>query len=251
MKQTEILLPTLREAPSEAEALSHKLLLRGGYIRQLAAGIYSFLPLGYRVLRKLEQVIRQEMDAAGFNELLMPAMQPAELWEQSGRYNEYGPELIRLEDRHHRGFVLGPTHEEVIATLVAAEVDSYRKLPLRLYQIQTKFRDERRPRFGLLRGREFLMKDAYSFDVDWEGLDKTYQSLVTAYNRIFERCGLRFRAVEAEAGSIGGEGETLEFMALADIGEDTIVQHVIMRLIWRKRFFSSRKKRLMRMKTFH
>lgn len=223
MKQTEILLPTLRDAPSEAEALSHKLLLRGGYIRQLAAGIYSFLPLGYRVLRKLEQVIRQEMDVAGFNELLMPAMQPAELWEQSGRYNEYGPELIRLEDRHHRGFVLGPTHEEVIATLVAAEVDSYRKLPLRLYQIQTKFRDERRPRFGLLRGREFLMKDAYSFDVDWEGLDKTYHSMVTAYNRIFERCGLRFRAVEAEAGSIGGEGETLEFMALADIGEDTIV----------------------------
>ncbi|MDR0270190.1 proline--tRNA ligase [Paenibacillus sp.] len=223
MRQTQMLLPTLREAPSEAEAYSHQLLLRGGYIRQLAAGIYSFLPLGHRVLHKLQQVIREEMNAADFAELLMPAMQPSELWEQSGRYAEYGPELIRLEDRHHRGFVLGPTHEEVITSLVAAEVNSYRKLPLRLYQIQTKFRDERRPRFGLLRGREFLMKDAYSFDADWEGLDKTYQSMVATYHRIFERCGLRFRAVEAEAGSIGGEGETLEFMALADIGEDTIV----------------------------
>ncbi|MEC0242253.1 proline--tRNA ligase [Paenibacillus dokdonensis] len=223
MRQKNMLLPTLREAPSEAEAVSHQLLLRGGYIRQLAAGIYSYLPLGYRVLHKLEQIIRQEMSTAGFDELLMPAMQPSELWEQSGRYTEYGPELIRLEDRHDRGFVLGPTHEEIITSLVAAEVNAYRKLPLRLYQIQTKFRDERRPRFGLLRGREFLMKDAYSFDTDWQGLDEAYQSMVQAYRRIFERCGLRFKAVEAEAGSIGGEGETLEFMALADIGEDTIV----------------------------
>ncbi|GIP27097.1 proline--tRNA ligase [Paenibacillus sp. J23TS9] len=223
MRQKYMLLPTLREAPSEAEAVSHQLLLRGGYIRQLAAGIYSYLPLGYRVLHKLEQIIRQEMGTSDFEELLMPAMQPSELWEQSGRYTEYGPELIRLEDRHDRGFVLGPTHEEIITSLVAAEVNTYRKLPLRLYQIQTKFRDERRPRFGLLRGREFLMKDAYSFDADWQGLDEAYQSMVQAYRRIFERCGLRFKAVEAEAGSIGGEGETLEFMALADIGEDTIV----------------------------
>lgn len=223
MRQKNMLLPTLREAPSEAEAVSHQLLLRGGYIRQLAAGIYSYLPLGYRVLHKLEQIIRQEMSTSDFDELLMPAMQPSELWEQSGRYTEYGPELIRLEDRHDRGFVLGPTHEEIITSLVAAEVNTYRKLPLRLYQIQTKFRDERRPRFGLLRGREFLMKDAYSFDKDWQGLDEAYQSMVQAYRRIFARCGLRFKAVEAEAGSIGGEGETLEFMALADIGEDTIV----------------------------
>ncbi|WP_339321111.1 proline--tRNA ligase [Paenibacillus sp. FSL W8-0194] len=223
MRQQLMLLRTLREAPAEAEAASHRLLLRGGYIRQTAAGIYSFLPLGHRVIRNMERIIRQEMNEAGFDELLMPAMQPSELWEQSGRYSEYGPELIRLQDRHERGFVLGPTHEEVIASLVAAEAGSYRQLPLRLYQIQTKFRDERRPRYGLLRGREFLMKDAYSFDADWEGLDENYQAMVRAYHRIFDRCGLRFRAVEAEAGSIGGEGETLEFMALADIGEDTIV----------------------------
>ncbi|MWV43232.1 proline--tRNA ligase [Paenibacillus sp. HJL G12] len=223
MRQKQMLLPTLREAPAEAEALSHQLLLRGGYIRQLAAGIYSYLPLGTRVLHKLEHVIREEMEASGFDELLMPAMQPSELWEKSGRYTEYGPELIRLDDRHQRGFVLGPTHEEVITSLVAAEVNTYRKLPLRLYQIQTKFRDERRPRFGLLRGREFLMKDAYSFDTDWPGLDASYRLMVEAYHRIFERCGLLFKAVEAEAGSIGGEGETLEFMALAEIGEDTIV----------------------------
>ncbi|MGN7356302.1 proline--tRNA ligase [Paenibacillus sp. SAF-054] len=223
MRQQQMLIPTLREAPSEAEAKSHRLMLRGGYIRQLAAGMYTYMPLGNRVLHKLQQLIRQEMNDAGFDELLMPAMQPAELWEQSGRYSEYGPELIRLKDRHDREFVLGPTHEEVITAFVAAEVDSYRKLPLRLYQIQTKFRDERRPRFGLLRGREFLMKDAYSFDTDWQALDVSYQSMLRAYHRIFERCGLEFTAVEAEAGSIGGEGETIEFMALADIGEDTIV----------------------------
>ncbi|GIO29694.1 MULTISPECIES: proline--tRNA ligase [Paenibacillus] len=223
MRQRQMLLSTLREAPAEAEAASHRLLLRGGYVRQTAAGIYSFLPLGFRVLRKLERIIREEMQAAGFDELLMPAMQPSELWEQSGRHTEYGPELIRLQDRHQRGVVLGPTHEEVVTSLAAAEVSSYRQLPLRLYQIQTKFRDERRPRHGLLRGREFLMKDAYSFDTDWQGLDENYQAVVRAYHRIFERCGLRFRAVEAEAGAIGGEGETLEFMALADIGEDTVV----------------------------
>ncbi|OZB97989.1 proline--tRNA ligase [Paenibacillus sp. XY044] len=222
-KQTSILIPTLREAPAEAEARSHQLLLRAGFIRQLAAGIYSYLPLGWRVLRRIESIVREEMEDAGFQELLLPAMQPAELWERSGRYGDYGAELIRLQDRHEREFVLGPTHEEVITALAAAEVNTYRKLPLRLYQIQTKFRDERRPRFGLLRGREFLMKDAYSFDRSWEDLDRTYQAARDAYRRIFTRCGLKFSMVEAEAGSIGGEGETHEFMAPAEIGEDTIV----------------------------
>lgn len=226
MRQKHMLVPTLREAPAEAEAQSHKLLLRGGYIRQQAAGIYAYLPLGNRVLQRLQQIIREEMQSAGFDELLLPAMQPAELWQQSGRYEEYGPELVRLKDRHERDFVLGPTHEEVITSIIGAEVSSYRKLPVRVYQIQTKFRDERRPRFGLLRGREFLMKDAYSFDTDWEALDVSYQSMFKAYERIFTRCGLRFKAVEAEAGSIGGEGETHEFMALADIGEDTIASCV-------------------------
>ena len=191
-------------------------------VRQLAAGIYTYLPLGRRVLRKLEQIVREEMDRAGAQEVLMPAMQPAELWQQSGRYEVYGPELIRLRDRHEREFTLGPTHEEVITALVRGEVSSYRQLPVTLYQIQTKFRDEKRPRYGLLRGREFLMKDAYSFDEDWEGLHRSYMSMYEAYNRIFTRCGLYYRAVEADAGSIGGEGGTHEFMALADIGEDTI-----------------------------
>lgn len=223
MKQSKLLLNTLRESPGEAEAVSHQLLIRAGFIRQLASGIYTYLPLGRRVLRKIEQIVREEMDAAEAQELLMPAMQPAELWKESGRYSLYGPELIRLHDRHDREFALGPTHEEVITTLVRSEITSYRKLPVILYQIQTKFRDERRPRFGLLRGREFLMKDAYSFDIDWEGLDQAYWSMFHAYERIFHRCNLNFRAVEADAGAIGGEGETHEFMALADIGEDTVV----------------------------
>ncbi|MFD0678902.1 MULTISPECIES: proline--tRNA ligase [unclassified Paenibacillus] len=223
MRQQTLLLPTLREAPAEAEAMSHQLMIRGGYIRQVAAGIYSYLPLGLRVLKKLERIVRHEMDRAGGQELLMPAMQPAELWQQSGRYSEYGPELIRFKDRHDREFALGPTHEEVVTTLVANEINSYRKLPLTLYQIQTKFRDERRPRFGLLRGREFLMKDAYSFDMDWEGLDRTYWRMHEAYSRIFTECGLHYKAVVADAGTIGGEGGTHEFMALAEIGEDTIV----------------------------
>ncbi|NOU96527.1 proline--tRNA ligase [Paenibacillus sp. LMG 31456] len=223
MRQQTLLLPTLREAPAEAEAISHQLMIRGGYIRQVAAGIYTYLPLGLRVLKKLERIIRDEMDRAGAQELLMPAMQPAELWQLSGRYSEYGPELIRFKDRHDREFTLGPTHEEVVTMLVANEINSYRKLPVTLYQIQTKFRDERRPRFGLLRGREFLMKDAYSFDTDWEGLDRTYWRMHEAYIRIFTVCGLHFRAVVADAGSIGGEGGTHEFMALAEIGEDTIV----------------------------
>ncbi|MGO4540577.1 proline--tRNA ligase [Paenibacillus sp. 2TAB19] len=222
MRQSKMLMPTLREAPAEAEAVSHQLLLRAGLVRQLAAGIYTYLPLGRRVLRKLEGIVREEMDKAGGQEVLMPALQPAELWRQSGRYEVYGPELVRLRDRHDREFALGPTHEEVITALLRGEISSYRQLPATLYQIQTKFRDEQRPRYGLLRGREFLMKDAYSFDADWEGLHRSYMAMYDAYHRIFTRCGLNFRAVEADAGSIGGEGGTHEFMALADIGEDTI-----------------------------
>lgn len=222
MKQSRMLIPTLREAPADAETQSHRLLLRGGYIRQVASGVYTYLPLGWRVLQKAAAIVREEMNLAGAQELLMPAMQPAELWRQSGRYDVYGPELVRLEDRHGREFALGPTHEEVITSLMKDEISSYRQLPLTLYQIQTKFRDERRPRFGLLRGREFLMKDAYSFDTDWNGLDSSYWSMHAAYTRIFTRCGLDFRSVQADAGAIGGEGETHEFMALADIGEDTI-----------------------------
>lgn len=222
MRQSALFATTLRDAPADADAASHQLLLRAGFIRQLAAGVYTYLPLGWRVLRAIERIVREEMDRSGAQELLMPAMQPAELWKESGRYNAYGPELIRLQDRHGREFALGPTHEEVITSLVRNEISSYRKLPVTLYQIQTKFRDERRPRFGLLRGREFLMKDAYSFDTDWEGLDRSYRSMYDAYMRIFTRCGLEFRPVEADAGTIGGQGETHEFMALTQIGEDTI-----------------------------
>ncbi|SFL73801.1 prolyl-tRNA synthetase [Paenibacillus sp. 1_12] len=223
MRQRHALIPTLREIPSDAEAASHQLLLRAGYIRQLAAGIYTYLPLGRKVLRKLEAIVREEMDMTQAQEILMPAMQPAELWHQSGRHAVYGPELIRFQDRNAREFALGPTHEEVVTSLIRDEINSYRKLPLIVYQIQSKFRDERRPRFGLLRGREFVMKDAYSFDTSWEGVDLAYQAMYNAYHRIFDRCGLKFRAVEADAGAIGGEGGTHEFMALTDIGEDTIV----------------------------
>lgn len=222
MLQSKLVMPTLREGSSDAEAVSHGLMLRAGLIRQLASGIYTYLPLGRRVLRKVEQIVREEMDRSGGQEVLMPAMQPAELWKQSGRYEQYGPELIRLQDRSSREFALGPTHEEVVTALANAEINSYRQLPVNLYQIQTKFRDELRPRYGLLRGREFLMKDAYSFDADWEGLDRSYWQMYEAYNRIFTRCGLKYRAVEADAGTIGGEGGTHEFMALAQIGEDTI-----------------------------
>ncbi|MCM3270544.1 proline--tRNA ligase [Paenibacillus elgii] len=223
MRQQNLLMPTLREVPSDAEAVSHRLMLRAGLIRPLAAGVYTYLPLGRRALRKAEAIVREEMDRIGAQEVLLPAMQPAELWRESGRYDVYGPELVRLHDRHDREFALGPTHEEVVTALVRDEISSYRKLPLTVYQIQTKFRDERRPRYGLLRGREFLMKDAYSFDTDWEGLDVTYRAMYEAYHRIFTRCGLNYRAVEADAGAIGGEGETHEFMALAEIGEDTVV----------------------------
>ncbi|MGC5775628.1 proline--tRNA ligase [Paenibacillus pabuli] len=223
MRQSEMLVPTLREAPAEADAAGHRWLLRSGMIRQLAAGIYSYLPLGRRILLNVERIVREEMDRAGCQEVLLPIMQPAELWEESGRYTQYGPELMRLKDRHAREFALGPTHEEVVTALARDEVNSYRKLPFTLYQIGTKFRDERRPRFGLLRGREFIMKDAYSFASDWEELDRTYQAMNTAYSRILERCGLEYIRVEADAGTIGGQGETHEFMALADVGEDTIV----------------------------
>lgn len=223
MRQKHAFIPTMREVPADAEAISHQLLVKGGYIRQLSAGVYSFLPLGRRVLRKLEAIVREEIDRTGAQEVLLPALQPAELWQQSGRYEVYGPELVRLQDRGGREFALGPTHEEVITQLVAQEISTYRKLPVTLYQVQTKFRDERRPRFGLLRCKEFVMKDAYSFDTDGEGLDKTYRAMYDAYHRIFERCGLQFRAVEADAGSIGGVGGTHEFMAIAASGEDDVV----------------------------
>lgn len=221
LKQSQILIPTLREVPSDAEIASHKLLLRAGLARQLASGVYTYMPLALRVLQKIQTIIREEMNRAGAQELMMPALQPAEIWQQSGRWDAYGPELMRMNDRHNRAFALGPTHEEVITSLVRDEVNSYKKLPLNLYQIQTKFRDEVRPRFGLIRCREFIMKDAYSFDTTQEGLDKSFQAMFDAYTRIFKRVGLNFRAVEADAGSIGGTG-TYEFMALCEIGEDTI-----------------------------
>lgn len=222
MRQSNLLVTTLREAPAEAETASHQLLLRAGYIRMLAAGIYTYLPLGRRVLRKIEHIVREEMDDTGAQEVLLPSMLPAELWKESERYEAYGKDLIKLLDRHEREFVLGPTHEEVITALVRGEISSYRRLPFTLYQIQTKFRDERRPRSGLLRGREFLMKDAYSFHTDGAGLDAAYVRMYQAYQRIFERCGLHFKAVQANAGAIGGKGENHEFMALSDIGEDTL-----------------------------
>lgn len=222
MRATSLLAPTLREAPAEAEVASHRLLVRAGFIRRVAAGVYNYLPLTMRVLKKIEQIIREEMDAAGGQELLMPIIQPAELWQESGRWNVYGPELFRLKDRHDRDFALGPTHEEIITSLVKGEVSSYKQLPLLLYQLQNKYRDERRPRFGLLRGREFIMKDLYSFDRDQEGLDASYMKMHHAYTRIFQRCGLRFRTVEADSGAIGGS-DSHEFMALADSGEAAVL----------------------------
>ncbi|MFC4184566.1 proline--tRNA ligase [Saccharococcus thermophilus] len=221
MRQSQSFIPTLREVPADAEVKSHQLLLRAGFIRQSASGVYTFLPLGQRVLQKVEAIIREEMNRAGAIELLMPALQPAELWQQSGRWYSYGPELMRLKDRHERDFALGPTHEEMITALVRDEVKTYKRLPLTLYQIQVKFRDEKRPRFGLLRGREFIMKDAYSFHTSQESLDETYNKMYEAYSNIFRRCGLNFRAVIADSGAIGGK-DTHEFMVLSDIGEDTI-----------------------------
>jgi prolyl-tRNA synthetase len=221
MKQSMTLIPTLREVPADAEIKSHQLLLRAGFMRQNSSGVYSFMPLGKKVLHKIEAIVREEMDNAGAVELLMPALQQAEFWQESGRWYTYGPELMRLKDRNEREFALGATHEEVITSLIRDEVKSYKRLPLTLYQIQTKFRDEKRPRFGLLRGREFIMKDGYSFHADQESLDKVYMQLFTAYSHIFRRCGLNFRAVIADSGAMGGK-DTHEFMVLSDVGEDTI-----------------------------
>ena len=222
MRTSQLLLPTLREEPGEAETVSHRLMLRAGLIRKVAAGIYTYLPLGLRIIRKVEQIVREEMNRAGAQELLMPIASPAELWRETGRWEYYGKELIRFKDRHERDFCLGPTHEEVITDLFRREVRSYRQLPLNFYQIQTKFRDEIRPRFGLMRGREFIMKDAYSFDRDEAGARLSYQKMYDAYHRIFARCGLNFRAVEADTGLIGGTSSH-EFMVLADTGEETVV----------------------------
>lgn len=222
MKQSRLFIPTLKEAPSDAIIISHQLLLRAGFIKQVAAGVYTYLPLGKKVLAKIEAIVRAEHEAIECSELLMPALQPKELWDQSGRWDVYGSELMRLKDRHDRDFALGPTHEEVITTVVKDYLNSYKKLPLSVYQIQTKFRDEARPRFGLMRGREFIMKDAYSFHADVASLDDEYERFVAAYHNIFTRCGLDFRMVEADNGQMGGSGSA-EFMALAAVGEDTIV----------------------------
>ncbi len=221
MRMTRYFLPTLREDPAEAETISHKLLLRGGFIRKVASGIYNFLPIGFRALKKIENIVRTEMDRAGALEILMPLVQPAELWMETGRWQAYGKELLRFKDRKEHDFCLGPTHEEVITDLVRKEVRSYRDLPLILYQIAPKFRDEIRPRFGLMRAREFIMKDAYSFDADEEGLEKSYQLMYETYEKIFKNCGLRFKAVEAHTGAIGGD-VSHEFMVLAETGEDTL-----------------------------
>jgi prolyl-tRNA synthetase len=221
MRASRFFIATLKEDPAEAEVLSHRLMLRAGLVRQLARGIYSWMPLGLRVLRKIEAIVREEMNASGAIELLMPAVQPAELWQESERWDEYGPELLRFKDRHQRDFCFGPTHEEVVSDLVRREVKSYRQLPLNFYQIQTKFRDEIRPRFGVMRAREFVMKDAYSFHADEASLLKTYQDMHDCYTRIFSRLGLKFRAVSADTGAIGGTGSH-EFHVLADSGEDAI-----------------------------
>ncbi len=222
MRVSNLLLPTLREVPAEAEVISHQLLLRAGFMRKAAAGVYTLLPLAWRVIRKIEQIIREEMDRQGAQEIMMPIIQPAELWQESGRWDIYGPELFRLKDRHGRDFCLGPTHEEIITSLVKGEVNSYKQLPLLLYQIQNKYRDERRPRFGLMRGREFIMKDLYSFDRDQAGLDVNYNKMYEAYTNVFRRCGLQFRPVVADSGAIGGS-DTHEFMVLAESGEATVL----------------------------
>ncbi len=221
MRTSQLLLATLKETPSDAEVISHQLMLRAGMIRRLASGIYTWLPLGIKVLRKVEAIVREEMDAAGAQEVMMPVVQPAEIWQDSGRWEEYGPELLRLNDRHDREFCLGPTHEEVITQLAKHEIRSYRELPVNLYQIQTKFRDEVRPRFGIMRSREFIMKDAYSFDISEKALQKSYQIMHDAYVRVFDRIGFNYRAVVADSGSIGGDASH-EFHVLAESGEDDI-----------------------------
>lgn len=222
MRYSQTLLPTLKEIPAEAEIASHRLMLRAGFMRKLTSGIYSYLPYGLAAIRKVENIVREEMNRAGAQELLMPMVQPADLWIETGRYEKYGPELLRFHDRHERESCLGPTHEEVITDIVRKDVHSYRDLPINLYQIQTKFRDEVRPRFGLMRGREFIMKDAYSFDVSDKDAELSYRKMYEAYQRIFTRCGLEFRAVQADSGAIGGSFSH-EFMVLAKTGEDTVV----------------------------
>ncbi|MEE9165305.1 MAG: proline--tRNA ligase [Nitrospinota bacterium] len=221
MRYSQLFIPTLKETPAEAEVISHKLMIRAGMIRKLAAGIYSTLPLGLRVLRNVENIIREEMNATGAQEVFLPCIQPAELWQESGRWKMYGKDLLRIKDRHDRDFCFGPTHEEVITDILRKEVRSYRQLPISFYQIQTKFRDEIRPRFGVMRGREFMMKDAYSFDCDEEGVEKAYRKMYQAYCNIFKRCGLNFKAVEADSGTIGGS-YSHEFMVLADSGEEAV-----------------------------
>ena len=221
MRTSQFFLTTLKEAPSDAEVISHQLMLRAGFIKRAASGIYTWMPLGLRVLRKVEKIVRDEMDNAGALELLMPAVQPAELWQESGRWEQYGPELLRFKDRHQREFVIGPTHEEVITDVVRRDVKSYRQLPIHFYQIQSKFRDEIRPRFGVMRGREFLMKDGYSFHTSFADLEREYKKMYATYSRIFSRIGLKFRAVAADTGSIGGTGSH-EFHVLAESGEDDI-----------------------------
>jgi prolyl-tRNA synthetase len=222
MRQSQLLIPTLREAPADAELISHQLMVRAGYIRKISSGIYAYLPLGLRVLQKIEKIIREEMAAEGAQELLLPVVMPAELWQETKRWDYFGKELLRFKDRNDRDFCIGPTHEEAITDLVRKNVNSYRQLPLNLFQIQTKFRDEIRPRFGLMRGREFIMKDGYSFDVDEAAAQQTYQKMFRAYNKIFTRCGLDFRPVEATTGTIGGS-QSHEFQVLANSGEDPVL----------------------------
>ncbi|WP_277301559.1 proline--tRNA ligase [Veillonella montpellierensis] len=222
MLASKLYAPTLREVPSDADVISAQYMLRAGFVRKVAGGLYTFLPLAWKSLRKIEAIIREEMEASNAQEIMMPILQPAEIWQESGRWPVYGAEMIRLTDRHHRDYCLGPTHEEMVTTLVKNEINSYRQLPVNLYQIQSKFRDERRPRFGLMRSREFIMKDGYSFDSDEDGLDISYQSMYDAYNRIFSRCGLYFKPVEADSGAIGGSNSH-EFMALADAGEADVI----------------------------
>ena len=223
MRFSNYYIKTLKETPKEAEVASHKLLLRAGMIKKMASGVYSYLPMGYRTLRKVENIVREEMNRAGAIELFMPVLLPAEIWQESGRWDVMGAEMIRLKDRHERDFVLGPTHEEAITDIVRNDIFSYKSLPVNLYQIQTKFRDERRPRFGLMRGREFLMKDAYSFSVDRAGLDKEFDNMQEAYSKIFTRCGLDFRIVDADSGAIGGSGSR-EFHVMANSGATVIME---------------------------
>ena len=221
MRTTNLYAPTLREVPAEAEVKSHQLMLRAGMIRKAAGGLYTYMPLAWRTIKKIEAIIRDEMDKAGGQEISMPIVQPAEIWQESGRWSVYGDEMWRVKDRHGRGFCLGPTHEEMVTTLIRDEVRSYKQLPLSLYQIQNKYRDERRPRFGLMRSREFIMKDMYSFDKDVEGMNVSYKKMYDAYTNVFNRCGLEFHPVEADNGAIGG-GHSHEFTVLAEAGESNI-----------------------------